>query len=484
MNSPLRQPLFWLLVQALLFGCVLGWTGRLAPRRAADTSSYERFPFHSLEAALSHARTGGYPAFLYAVGKLAPEYQAVPIGQWIVHVVAVIGFHAGVGAVLRCRWTRLAAASSLLYSNVVWRYVAELTADSLASSSSILTIGLLLRAVGDDFRPEGASRVEGAEGSPHRFTDRWGRGLLVGLGVFVTYQIRPAYLFLVPLVPILGWLLVPLLRCRNPLPDARPGFASRRAALALSAVCVLPLLAFCSLRWSTVGQFSLVSFSGNNFVGVVGVFLTPELVPELPADLRPLAQAAIQRRQHVRKSDPDYSDEFTLDYMEIERRFDTNTWKVFVEAARQAHGDDQKKINSELRRLATSIVRARPWYYLLWLGKAAWRGVYMIVSEIVANPVYLLLLMILAAAQAHYVIGRLRPGATFPSAEFQRQDLIEVNALLLVAVSFAALKLMLVILTTPPLGRFMDPAGVFLPTVLVTEIARRVSVARMPVDTG
>lgn len=495
MKSLLRQPLFWIVLQGFVFGGVLGWTGRLEPERAADTGSYERFPFGSLSSALSHARTFGYPAFLQISGALAPEYRAVPVCHWIAHVLAVGGFYWGLRHVLRCPWTSLAAASSLFCSNVILRYLSALTADSLASSGSILTIGFLLRGVAAESPSQPLNAESPTESSVE--TAGWARWLPLGLATFATYQIRPAYLFLVPLLPVLGWLLLRLLRFRKPLPTREPHVSSRpvssrpvssrRTVVALSAWCLLPLLAFCSLRWLVVGQFSLVSFSGNNLAGVVGVFLTAEMVPELPADLRPLAKAALERRRQVAESDPSFSAAFTLDYMEIEKRFDASTWRVFVESARGIYGDDQKQINSQLRRLATAIVRARPKYYLIWLGKAAWRGVYMIVSEIVANPMYLLLLGLLAAVHGRYVVLRLRalagaqrgarrgmaqPGS---SAESEREELIEASTLLLVAISFAATKLLLVIITSPPLGRFMDPAGVFLPTVIVAAIARRLA---------
>jgi hypothetical protein len=42
---------------------------------------------------------------------------------------------------------------------------------------------------------------------------------------------------------------------------------------------------------------------------------------------------------------------------------------------------------------------------------------------------------------------------------------------LLVAILFSLCKLLLVIVTTPPLSRFVDPAGVFWPAVLAAAVA-------------
>ena len=74
----------------------------------------------------------------------------------------------------------------------------------------------------------------------------------------------------------------------------------------------------------------------------------------------------------------------------------------------QLYGDDWKQQNRGLADLSKSIVRARPFDYGIWLVKAFVRGVYMIFSEVIANPVYFLLLSCLALLHAIYVIVRRR----------------------------------------------------------------------------
>jgi hypothetical protein len=287
------------------------------------------------------------------------------------------------------------------------------------------------------------------------------------LSLFAAYQVRPAYLFLPLLTPVLGLLLAALVDQRRGEKRDR-----RRMGLALCAASILPLLAFCLFRWAVVGQFALVSFGGHNFAGLVGQFLGEEQVKELPDELRPLARAALERQRKVLPGEPVWSGENPLSYTEIESRWDRSTWEVYVPAAQQIYADDKQQINSRLSELAIAIVRARPGFYAVWLAKAFCQGARLIVAELFLNPVYLLLLICLMAAHARHVAQRLRSRIELP--DLDTEYFTTVNSLLLVAISFAAAKLLLVIITTPPQGRFMDAAGVFLPTVAAAALANRV----------
>ena len=110
----------------------------------------------------------------------------------------------------------------------------------------------------------------------------------LGLAFFLAaaYHLRPAYLFLVPLAPCLGLVLRHIHAKSTGTPNRWQGFLS-----GLLAVALLPLLAFCTLRWMALGEFNLVSFGGFNSVGLAAELLDKHLVEhELPADFRPLAQ--------------------------------------------------------------------------------------------------------------------------------------------------------------------------------------------------
>lgn len=447
MKSLFRRPLIWFVAQAMGFAVWLWATGKFQPVIAPDTNSYAAFSFNSVAAAFNQIRTIGYPVFLQFTSLLTDSHTAVPCCQYAVHVMCVLVFWLGTRSLFSSSWVSMAVASSLLYSNVIFRYVFQVTADSLASSLSILTLGLLL--ILNTKRP------------------KIGLWAAFSLAVFATYQVRPAFLFLLPVLPFCGAIMKWMLHH----PADKPSGA-RRHLIRLGVCTTLPFLLFCSLRMVVSDHFAIVSFGGSNLAGTFGQFMTPDMISDLPEELHPLAHAIEDHRQHVAEKHPWFQSRVTLDYMDIERRFDLSTWHVFIPAAETVYGPDPRKTNAGLRKLAFEVIKAKPGYYALWLGKAFWRGSYMVVSEIMANPVYLLLIALAIFTQMRYVFHHLKTAAIAP--ENARADLfIGGNIMLGVGVVIAITKISLVILTSPPIGRFMDPAGVFLAPAVVVFIADR-----------
>ena len=111
----------------------------------------------------------------------------------------------------------------------------------------------------------------------------------------------------------------------------------------------------------------------------------------MPADVQPLARRALAIRGSLVRSN-ELTDNVTTSYMTIERRFDANTWVVFVPAAKELSQGDLLQTNSMLSSLARSIVVHRPRHYAVWLLKASVRSVYMIFSKLLVNPFVLLML--------------------------------------------------------------------------------------------
>jgi len=450
----LRKPLFYLVLQAVGLAAALVILGWFQPVRVGDTSDYEQFPFTSLTEALTYPRTFGYPLFLQLAGGLAPSHQAVAPLDFVCHVLAVFLFWLGLKRVIPSDWTSMAVADSLLYSNIFLRYGNNLAADSLASSLAVATVGWLMLTLFAE-RPR----------SYH-----WcGLALLV----FAAYQVRPAYLFLIPLIPLLGLTLVWLVA-----PTGSRSGRWRSLTVKLILVVLLPYLAFCTARWSTVGHFSLVSFGGNNFAAITCMYLTEDDVAGLPPDLRPVAEAVVKNRRELAQTNPDYTAEATRSYMAIETPFDLNIGQVCVPAARETCGDDWPQVNRILWRLASAVVAEKPDYYASWLIKAFIRGVYMIVSEVIMNPVYFLVLVALGCTHVVSVVLRKRSGRT--TVDGDPALFIEINALALIAVSFALAGVLLVIVTSPALGRFMDATAVFLPCVLTRALVNRIDMVRNP----
>ena len=450
--SLLKKPVFYFVLQVLGLAMALAFLGWFGPVSVGDTSDYVEFPFGSFTEALRHPRTFGYPLFLQTGGILTPSYGAIPLLGLIVHVLSVYVFWRGLNRVFQSEWTSMLTASSLLYSNILFRYGNNLAADRLASSLAIATLGWLFLALFND----------------RRRYDYW---CLLALGIFMTYQVRPAYLFLIPLMPTLGislyWLVTPASTHRR---------AWWALTLGLILVVAVPYLAYCSVRWAAVGSFSLVSFGGNNAAAVTCMFLSEDDVKTLPSDVQPLAGAVMERRKGVAEKDTGYTAGATRRYMEIETPFDVNLCDVCIPAAKEVHGDDWPKVNRSLWRLASTIVAEKSNYYAVWLAKAFIRGVYMIVSEYIMNPVCFLLLFALAATHACSVVLRKRAGPI--SSDVEPAFFIEINTLWVLALSFALASLLLVILTSPALGRFMDAAGVFLACVLARTLVNRIELCR------
>ena len=137
---------------------------------------------------------------------------------------------------------------------------------------------------------------------------------------------------------------------------------------------------------------------------------------------------------------------------------------------------DPVRVNAGLTRLSLATICLRPGHYAVWLGKAWFRGVYMICSELVVNPVYFGLLVALAAFHWRYVVlWTQRDCVSLPS---DRAHVLRFHTLCGIALAFSSFKILLVIVTTQPLGRFMDAAGMFWPTVIGAMLVHRVTALR------
>ena len=434
--------------QMLGIGIFLWAVGKLIPVYKPDTPGYTLFPFSSWTESLSNPRTPGYPLFLRVVACITPDYSAAPFMQFLAYCFGVILFNRGLRHVCPGEWRRTAISSSLLYSNILHGYVQDLTTDTLAAASGIGVAGLLL----------------GRQTNPTRC---WQALTAISLATFLTCLIRPAYLFLVVFVPLTG-VFLSMIRLGRADTTKRNG---KKAFVELLPVTLVPLLAYCLLRWCVVGQFGLVSFGGYNLIGLSGQWLDEKVLPELPVASRPLAERALKRQRLVREQTLDAHVGDRMNYTTLEMRYDETIWHVFQPAAEELYGADNRRINTELRRLATALVLARPKLYALWLAKSVRQAVRIVVSDLVTNPVYLLLTITCVLAQ---IASNLAPSVARPQPRTVEPDRASPDgSLFLLAVPYAALQLLLVILVCPPLGRMSDAAAVLLPTILMSFLVHR-----------
>lgn len=426
----------WFAVFAFLtisagIGLGLARTGRLDSRIVSDSPSYTQFPFSSLKESLRAPRTLGYPLYLQAVTWGEAEGGSAALGHWLIHVASCGVFAWGLYALwprpLGCAFV----AGMMLPANIIYRYVDNVTPDVLAASIVIALVGVILRYVNHA---------------------TWPRLAVITLLVAYAIQLRPAYLFLVPMTPLavagLHWLA------------GRAAWAAVRDSLGVTIAVAAPTALFCLLRYAVVGYFGLVSFGGNNLAGVMTAFMDEPMIARLPAEQQPLAKAILERRREFAAANPEFPVGVITSSSEVETHFDDSTWRIAIPVAMELNDNDWPEANRALTNLGVAIIKASPRRYLVWIAKSIRNAAQLTVSEFVGNPLYLLLLIALVGIRVYREVQRRRGRVVRrPPAE----DLV-LKSLLYVAVLLLVTKTSLVILTSPPLGRFMDAASILLVT--------------------
>ena len=334
----------WLLAAQMLLVIVLGaclewWKAQVAD----DTWSYvgtSRLPWRE---ALMSTRTVGYPLVLRLVGCFSPQYRAIPWMHLAALCACVFLFDVAAQRFGASAWDACAVSSACLYAALPWRTpVAFVLTDFLAMIMAVAAIACLLWIVADRRRA----------------------GVWIGLllAVMAAYHLRPAYLFLVPLLPCLGVLLLRLHARAKGQACAWRGFS-----VTLLAVCFLPLVAYCGLRFAVVGQFGLVSFAGYNLSGLAAELLDPDMIERLPVRHRPLAREILAERAK-RDMESVFRGGFVVDMRRYEDQFGVNIYDIAVPAAKRLYGDDPLVRDQELARFSRSVMLLKPGKYLLWIA--------------------------------------------------------------------------------------------------------------------
>ncbi len=381
---------------------------------------------------LESIRTLGYPLSLRGMGWLSPDLGWLPHVQLGVYCLAVVGLCAALRRFGLSDGAAFAAATPPLYSPLVSFLAPSIMSDLPAASLALATVASLLVVLAEP-----------------RKRMAWA-GL--GLALFLTYQFRPSYLFLVALVPLAGLA------------------SGRRRAAALAALAFVPLLAFCAVRWWAVGHFGLVAFTGHNVSGLTTSMLTPELISELPEGERELAVRILEERQ--RKGHPAVDASSGVEAWR--KPFIANSWRTAVPAARQVweEGPGAGKAGSiqgrDLwvdRRLATlsvAVLRARPGLYLVWLGRA-W---VLTLWQTAANPWVWGTAAAAAGAATVAWVRRRRGGRSASGRTALPAGLTSSLRFLAFACSFYLLAIGLLLLLQPPEWRYVAAAELLLPGAL------------------
>lgn len=446
-----RPPfLFWLQATALFVGFEL--TGFLSVQFQADSDSYLYASKLSFLELLADKRTFPYPLFLKYLPFISPGLSILPEIQFLVHVLAVFVFYRGLRAYGFQETTALIGASPLLYTRVFWVHVQQVMTDSMAASLAILTVGLLLIVIGRK-----------------RTALLW---LGLGISLFMTYLLRPAYLFLVPLLPFLGWALSAI---------RRRAFLLRKPRTLLYALLVLsfgPLLFFSAVRFMVVGHFGLASVGGLNIVSLATQMLTDDLVKSLPANTRELALAIIHQRKQDRET---MENKKCAEPLKV-RHTRYVSYEVFAECynyhgimseqvANTLYRTDNSAtslvlVNRKLTELSFAILKVRPMHYAFWVFYSYIYGMAAVVRY--DYPVVLLGFLLgaihfLIALRVHYATGATLDRA-FSSGSPSLP--LEFASMTLLATTFFFSGLLLIVLVEPAMSRYVYGVAVFVPSIL------------------
>lgn len=448
MRSLMRNPRFWLAVQMLAVLILIGAGGLLTLRTSPDSASYVEASELPLGEMLRGIRTIGYPLILRTVRPFSPDFGIMPLVHLGLHFLAVFAFDFGLRRFGASPWQAFAAASGLLYTIINDAAVSQLLTDCTGMAAAAVAISFLLWV----------------SASPKQALP-W-IGLTVG--VACTYHVRPAYLFLIPLVPCLGLVL---LRIRTgskgePFPWLKHG-------LGLCCVSIVPYLAFCLLRLAVVGHFGLVSFAGANLIGITADMLDREAVAaRLPDEWRPLAAEIARTRSEQGIESPFRSR--GIDMRRWLSNYPKNVWEVGYPAASRLYGDDPVVVNRKLVEFSRAVILAGKKTYLRFLaynlrdglGKFLQRG--WVLQAFGAIAVFLFTVRVL-------LCPRRLP-------ELNRRDDLPASSLmvtlLLLGLMFAFSKMLLVGLVEVFVPRYVYAAGLFLPPIFALVIYRELGKIR------
>jgi len=412
--------------------------GGLVLERSPDSATYlEVLERDGLASRLSHFRTLLFPALLAAVRMASPDFSWLPAIHAILFVGAVVAFFAALRSFGLGPWHALAVSVPLLASRGAVESIPWMMSEALSASFAVLAVSALLFAV-----------------SSPRSPWPW---IGVGVATFCACQARPATLFLVPLLPMLAPPLV-VLRRRPPAP-ARLSCSVAAAGLAATA---LPLLAFCALRVAVVGDFGLVSFGGMNLVGITGSLLTEGSVADLPASLQGFGQEVLAGRTARGLTWP-WGERGELHPEPSNESYEQVIWEVAIPAAEARLGPVSEHaiaINRLLQRFNAAVIRANPRAYARVVAAAYANGARRFRDFAQPDLKLAALLAPLVAFLASLSDKKARRSAA-REARPERCEHSSV-AIVLVATSFFAACLGVVVVVEPPTDRYIHQATLLL----------------------
>ena len=445
-------PSHWFWAQVAMLTVVLFLRGHFHLMTELDSPLYRTLsarPWFAPDR-LTSFRTIGYPLFLKLVWSVFPE-NALPLAQYAVFIAAIWYFFRCLIASGLTEWTALAMASSLLYSSVMLRgYHHLVLTESVGLSLTIVALGALMRSL--------------------RTKSEWRHWAIYATGIFLAYQVRPAYLILFPVVFVFAPFAIFARGGRQP--------DLKRPITLLVAASLLPYFAFLTFRWFAIGEWGLVSFSGHNISNIAVQFLDDKLVAELPPSEKELAKALLAREQELvrqKKWTSPVLSSHKVRHDIIMEQYLTAQWSVCASVLGEKYSsppgiDANQPISSladrALHSLSLAIIARRPLLYLNWWLKATYEAFLMAFSSIplVLEASGLFALLIVSCwlqVRTAGVDGRSRTLIIDEDIALAASLMGPLSLLLFLSTCFA------VTLVEVPLLRYLEPAAIFLPTIPV-----------------
>lgn len=453
-----------ILIAIILSGTLLAWTGRWSPILEPDSTSYLDFDWSSLERILSGIRTPLYPAFVQ-LAKSTFGISSIPRFHFGMMSLAVVGFYFGLTSVGFRPWAAAASAAPLCFSRGLWDFGARLGSDALGIAMGVGCASFFLMAI-SKYSPRYSPNCNGTHSLDASSIEKRhsANSILTGVGwialgcmTLATILVRPAYLFLIPLWPVLAFTLLPWIWRRT----WKEAF---HTAMKSALVAALPLLAYCGFRWTVVQEFGLVSFAGYNLIGITGQYVDRDDIDHLPDESQELAKRLVDVREEAGFRP------VPLDYRTMVDLYNKTAWETAAPASEAIYGNDTKKANRALQSLALSSLRLHPREYLYWLQANSWsmlqqlaRGTVLDVGSRISVCVLGIWVGIHGMKRGFRPIQRNTLDPSTPPKHGLGNTTFEIGTLVWVSILFAAAKGLLVVLVEPALGRYVVAVGCFFP---------------------
>lgn len=455
------RPEGWLLLTMAWVYARFRQLGHLEPVRSADAASYE-WPWElmTLSDALHSLRTFGYPIVLRVWGLFSDSHAALPTFHLLLYFLAVAFFWRSFAAYSGSPWLSFAAVVPLLTSSLL-PFVRFVQPELIAPTMAIATVAFLFRLMVHPKRP-------------------W---LWFGLvaATLATYHLRPIYLAIAALVPLLG-VCFRLLAGR----EGRRRVVRFGAALALATL--LPVFAYCGFRWLVVGHFGIINLLGYELVAITANFLDEETVQALPGEYQELGERTLRQRS-LRGWKTYTRESVSLPHF---RQYGQNQWFIAEPFARQIlmrrrhryrqingvsalpispleawqienadrpplEGDLARAMNDYFQGFGTTLIDAKPELYRKWVVDGYLYGL----DRITRNGWIRWPILAIVASVPFLLGARARAGPDRP-----RADPRGVYALFLLGLGFFLSELLLISIVSWPWDRYLFGAALFLPSAL------------------